>query len=95
MAHSFKFIPARPTFAAFFESNDAGAYILNKKAKAAFCAANSCTNNTKVNSQGNLLLLKKSNYLNFYQCSNNISDCLGIGNVRSLTFILVNSSMNQ
>ena len=73
MAHSFKFIPARPTFAAFFESNDAGAYILNKKAKATFCAANNCTTNTKVKSQGNLLLLKKSNYLNFYQCTNNIN----------------------
>jgi hypothetical protein len=73
MAHSFKFIPARPTFGTFNESNDAGCYILNKKAKATFCAANNCRNNTKVNSQGNLLLLKNSNYLNFYKSTNNIN----------------------
>jgi len=72
MAHSFKVIPARATFGVFNESNDAGAYILNKKAKATFCAANNCTAGIKVKSQGNLLLLKQSNYLNFYQCTNNI-----------------------
>ena len=73
MAHSFKSLSARATFGVFNESNDAGAYILNKKAKTTFCAANNCTAGTKVNSQGNLLLLKQSNYLNYYQCTNNIN----------------------
>ena len=73
MAHSFKIIPARPTFGVFNETKDAGDYILNKKSKATFCAANNCTAGTKVKSQGNLLLLKKSNYLNYYQCTNNIN----------------------
>lgn len=72
MAHSFKFIPARPTFGVFNESNDAGDYILNKKAKTSFCAANNCTSGTKVKTQSNLLLLKKSNYLKYNQCTNNI-----------------------
>ena len=73
MAHSFKNIPARPTFGVFYESADAGDYIYNKKAKATFCAANVCTNSSQVGSQSNLLLLKRSNYLNYYQCVNNVN----------------------
>lgn len=73
MAHSFKFIPARRTFGAFNEPLDAGEYISNKKAKATFCLANNCTAGTKVKTQSNLLLFKKSNYLNYYQYTNNIN----------------------
>lgn len=73
MAHSFKTIPGRPSFGVFYEPNDAGDYILNKKAKATFCGGNKCTPSISVNTQGNLLLLKKSNYLSYYQCINNVN----------------------
>ena len=73
MANSFKTIPARPTFGVFYESNNAGDYILNKKARATFCGGNRCKPSISVNTQGNLLLLKKSNFLNYYQCTNNVN----------------------
>jgi len=66
MAHSFKTYPGRPTFEVYNEPLDAGEYIKNKKATATFCGANVCKPSRKVNTQSNLLLLNKANYLNYY-----------------------------
>ena len=66
MAHSFKTYQAKPTFGVYKEPLDGGEYILNKKAKTTFCAANKCYPSASVSTQGNLLLLNKSNYLNYY-----------------------------
>jgi len=68
MAHSFKTYPGRPAFEVYNEPLDAGEYIKNKKAIATFCGANSCKPSIKVNTQSNLLLLNKANYLNYYSC---------------------------
>jgi hypothetical protein len=73
MAYSFKTIPGRPTFGVFNKPQDAGEYILNKKAKTSFCGGNVCKPSKTVKTQGNLLLLKQSNYLNYYQCVNNVN----------------------
>jgi hypothetical protein len=70
MAYSFKLVqginPGRAAFGVFNESLEAGEYILNKKAKATFCRPDVCKGNKKVGSQGQLLLLNKSNYLHYY-----------------------------
>jgi hypothetical protein len=64
---------AREAFGVFNESQYAGEYILNKKAKATFCKPNICKGNKKVGTQGQLLLLNKSNMLKFYSESYNPS----------------------
>ena len=68
MAHSFKTIPGRPTFAVYNEPLDAGQYIKNKRALATFCGANVCKPSRPVNTQSNLLLRNRANYLNYYSC---------------------------
>ena len=73
MNHPFKTYPARPTFGVFKESGDAGDYILQKKNKAAFCGANLCTPKRALLSQGELLMLNNSNYLNYYSSFDNLS----------------------
>jgi len=91
MAHSFKTNPARPAFSVFNGPNDAGDYILNKKAKATFCAANSCKQSTSVNTQSNLLLLRKSNMLNFYQSGSDVDTTdLNINLITKLNLMDVN-----
>jgi hypothetical protein len=66
-----QFVKSAPTrtFGQFKEPDDAGSYILKKKAKTTFCGANMCTPSITVNTQGNLLLLKNSNALKYYNCS--------------------------
>jgi hypothetical protein len=64
---------ANKTFGQFHEPNNSGDYVLNKKAKTTFCGANMCTPSITVNTQGNLLLLKKSNALNYYNCINSFN----------------------
>lgn len=66
MAHSFKTYPGRPTFEVYNEPLDAGEYIKQKKAIASFCNANVCKPSRAVNTQSNLYLLNKANYLNYY-----------------------------
>jgi hypothetical protein len=68
MARSFKTYPGRPTFEVYNEPLDAGEYIKNKKAIATFCAPNSCKPSRALNTQSNLLLLNRANYLNYYSC---------------------------
>jgi hypothetical protein len=66
-------ISANRAFGQFKEPNTAGDYILNKKAKATFCGANMCTPSTTVNTQGNLLLLRQSNALKYYNCADSFN----------------------
>jgi hypothetical protein len=61
------------TFGQFNEPDYAGNYILNKKAKTMYCAANNCIPSVKVESQSNLLRLKKSNLLKYYNYTNSFN----------------------
>jgi len=72
MARSFAKYPAKPTFAEFKEPLDASEYTRIKKATYTFCAPNVCHPNKNMNSQGQYLLNKYSNYLAFYPCINEI-----------------------
>lgn len=70
MYHSFNKNPGRNTFGVFKEPQTSGDYIYNKKAKTTFCRANRCIPSKKVDISSNLLLLRRSNYLSYYGCSN-------------------------
>jgi hypothetical protein len=72
MAHSFKTNSGNKAFGVFKESQEAGDYIHNKKAKATYCFANGCTTNVKVGSQSKKLLFDLSNKLIAYPCLNSI-----------------------
>jgi len=69
MAHSFKTINGYRTFGQFNEPDDAGNYILKKKAKTIFCNPNLCKPSITVNTQENLRLLNTANFLKYYSCS--------------------------
>jgi hypothetical protein len=58
----------KSSFGTFIESQTAGDYILNKKAKVTYCNPILCPIPTikNVDSEGNLLLKRKSEYLNTY-----------------------------
>jgi len=56
----------RTSFGVFKEPLNSSDYIYNKKAKASFCKANLCVPSKKVNTESNLLLLKRSNKLSYY-----------------------------
>lgn len=70
MSRPFAKYPAKPTFGLIKEPLDASEHILNKKTKYSFCTPNICHPNKNVNSQSNLLVLKKANNLAFYSCKN-------------------------
>lgn len=61
---------AKPTFAQLKEPGDASEYIANKKTRYSFCSPNICHPNKNVNSQSNLLMLRRANKLTFYPCVN-------------------------
>lgn len=63
MSRPFKTYSGKATFAEVKEPISGREYILNKIAKMNYCNSNMCLPNQKVNTQGNLLLLKKSNKL--------------------------------
>ena len=67
MAHSFKTNPGRNAFGVFKESQNAGDYIRNKTATTTFCNPNICVPSRTVNTESNLLLLRRSNRLTFYK----------------------------
>jgi hypothetical protein len=67
MAHSFKTNPGKNAFGVFKESQDAGEYIRNKTATTTFCNPNICVPSRTVNTENNLLLLRRSNRLTFYK----------------------------
>ena len=72
MANSLKGSSGKKAFCQFSEPQNAGDYILNKKAQATYCVANKCIPSVKVGSQGNLLLFNTSNKLTLYPCKNTI-----------------------
>lgn len=55
--------PARPTFGVIVAVQNAGDYVLQKKAKRSFCNISLCKQMNNVKSQSDLLTLKNSNYL--------------------------------
>jgi hypothetical protein len=67
MAHSFKTNQGRNAFGVFKESQNAGDYIRNKTATTTFCNPNICVPSRTVNTENNLLLLRRSNRLTFYK----------------------------
>ena len=73
MAHSFKSSSGKKSFGVFVEPLEAGEYIYNKKAKATYCTTNNCTPSTKVGSESNFLLYKRSNVLQNFPCKNVIN----------------------
>lgn len=74
MAHrSFQPYPARTAFGVFNSSQTCGDYLYNKKAKTTFCVPNKCKPSRSINDQGSLLLLNRSNYLNYYACSSSFN----------------------
>jgi hypothetical protein len=76
MQHSLKSNLGIKTFGVHKEPLYAGEYINAKKARASFCGANKCNNsivptqNGKLNTQGNLLMLNRANNLNYYAPNN-------------------------
>jgi hypothetical protein len=73
MKHSFKTASGRSAFGKFNEPLDASNYTYNKKAKYLFCNTNLCIPNKRLNTQSNLLLLNRSNYLKYYSCTNSFN----------------------
>jgi hypothetical protein len=57
-----------PAFGKVKESQTSGDYITNKKTKYTFCNPNLCHPNKNVNTESNLLMLKRANALAFYPC---------------------------
>jgi hypothetical protein len=64
------------TFGVLKESQEAGEYILNKKASTSFCSPNVCVPSRIVTTQSNRLLLRKANKIYYSDCQNpyNISN---------------------
>lgn len=63
---------ANKAFGVFSESQDAGEYIYNKKAKTTYCS-NTCSPSLKFGSESNMLLFKTSYKLGVYPCLNSIN----------------------
>lgn len=70
MSRPFSNYSAKPTFAQVNEPLDASEYIASKKTKYSFCNPNICHPNKNINSESNLLLLRRANTLAFYPCNN-------------------------
>jgi hypothetical protein len=68
MAHSFNNFSAKPAFGANKEANNAGDYILRKKARATFCKSSTCPPKYNFNTQGDLNLLRTAKYLDTINC---------------------------
>ena len=73
MANSFKGFSDKKAFGGFSESQEAGEYIYNKKAKTIFCIPNNCTPSVNFGSEGDYLLFNRSNKLTFSPCLNSIN----------------------
>jgi hypothetical protein len=65
MRHSINSNTGKNTYGVFKESLNSSEYIYNKKAKTIYCKANICIPNKNIDTQNNLLLLKRSNNLNY------------------------------
>jgi hypothetical protein len=62
------FYSGNAAFAKVKESQTSGDYLTNKKSKYTFCNPNICHPNKGVNTESNLLMLKRANMLAFYPC---------------------------
>ena len=63
---------ANKAFGVFSESQNAGDYTYNKKAKSTYCNAKFCTRSLTVGSESNYLLFKRAKKLSVYPCLNSI-----------------------
>lgn len=68
-----KSFSGKSAFGTFSEPLEASEYIYNKKAKSTYCVTNNCAPKIGIGSQGNLLLLRRSNKLRIYPCKNTIN----------------------
>ena len=79
MAHSFNnnfnsTNSANKAFGVFLESQDAGEYIINKKAKTTFCVPNNCVPSVRNGgNESDYLLFNRSVKLQIYPCQNLIN----------------------
>jgi hypothetical protein len=70
MSRPFKPYTGKNTFGVVKQQQDAGEYILNKKAIHSFCPPNVCVPSRTVATQGNRLLLRDANRIYFSACRN-------------------------
>ena len=70
MSRPFSHNSAKASFSQVKEPVQASVYTQTKKTKYTFCQPNICHPNKNVNSQSNLLALKRANNLAFYSCKN-------------------------
>jgi len=68
MSRPFKPYMGKNTFGVLKEPQEAGQYILNKKASYSFCPPNVCVPSRTVATQGNRLLLREANRIYFSAC---------------------------
>ena len=63
MPHSFNNFSAKSAFGSNKGTNEAGNYILKKKARATYCTSSSCPPRYNLNTQGELNLLRRAKYI--------------------------------
>jgi hypothetical protein len=63
MPHSFNNFSAKAAFGSNQGTNEAGDYILKKKARATYCSSSRCPPRYNLNSQGELNLLRRAKYI--------------------------------
>jgi len=63
MPHSFNNFSAKAAFGSNKGTNEAGDYILKKKARATYCTSSRCPPRYNLNTQGNLNLLRTAKYI--------------------------------
>lgn len=70
MSRPFKPYMGKNTFGVLKESQEAGQYVLNKKALASFCPPKICVPSRTVATQSNRLLLREANRVYYSACRN-------------------------
>ena len=70
MSRPFKPYMGKNTFGVLKESQEAGQYVLNKKALASFCPPKICIPSRTVATQSNRLLLRQANRVYYIACRN-------------------------
>lgn len=70
MSRPFKPYMGKNTFGVLKESQEAGQYVLNKKALANFCPPKICVPSRTVETQSNRLLLRETNRIYYSRCRN-------------------------
>ena len=70
MSRPFKPYMGKNTFGVLKESQEAGEYVLNKKALSSFCPPKICIPSRTVATQSNRLLLREANRIYYSRCHN-------------------------